>query len=149
VGDSPVLGAGTWAEDGVGAASSTGWGESILRELLAFRAVQQIDSVTIELRPPSGHRHLARSRESLGGDPPARELRITWGPVPPGVSETAAAKAARRAIRDLGRRAGGAGGVILLGPDGTPGFAFNTPRMARGYWIEGMGEPIVEIEPAP
>lgn len=27
VGDSPVLGAGTWAEDGVGAAGSTGWGK--------------------------------------------------------------------------------------------------------------------------
>lgn len=137
IGDSPVLGAGTWAEDGVGAASVTGWGEAILREVLAFRAVQAIDAITIDLRE-AGDR-----KPSTGRWP------ITWGPVPAGVSETPAGKAARAAIRDLGLRTGGAAGVILLGPDGTPGFAFSTPRMARAWWIEGMGEPVVEIEPSP
>jgi len=39
VGDSPIPGAGAWAEDGVGACSTTGAGEAILRSALALRAV--------------------------------------------------------------------------------------------------------------
>ena len=39
VGDSPVIGAGTYADDRAGAASSTGWGEGILRVVLAKAAV--------------------------------------------------------------------------------------------------------------
>lgn len=40
VGDSPIIGAGGYAEDGVGAACATGVGEGIMRSLLTFRAVQ-------------------------------------------------------------------------------------------------------------
>lgn len=39
VGDSPIPGAGLWAEDGVGGCSTTGGGEEILRGMLALRAV--------------------------------------------------------------------------------------------------------------
>jgi L-asparaginase / beta-aspartyl-peptidase len=151
IGDSPVLGAGTWAEDGVGAACSTGWGEGILREILAFRAVQEIDTLTIERRRSSGGYRPAPyvAPEGLPGlTPDIAPGRVTWGPVPPGVRDTPEAKAAKRAIQAFARRINGVGGVILLGPDGNPGFAFNTPRMARGFWIEGMGLPTVEIDPA-
>ena len=137
IGDTPIVGAGTWAEDGLGAASCTGWGESILRDLLAYRAVQEIDTITIPWKRGS-------AREQSEGPP---KERMSWGPVPPGVSEIPAARAARIAVRAHSRRVAGAGGVILLGPDGNPGFAFNTPRMARGHWIEGMGQGKVEIEP--
>jgi beta-aspartyl-peptidase (threonine type) len=130
IGDSPILGAGTWAENGAGAASATGWGESILRELLAFRAVQEIDTVTIAWKRPS--------RGTGGASSPApphpiASARVTYGPVASGASRSSVARAARDAIRAFARRVGGAGGVILLGPDGAPGFAFNTPRMARGW----------------
>jgi beta-aspartyl-peptidase (threonine type) len=151
VGDSPILGAGTWAENGVGAASATGWGEAILRDLLAFRAVQEIDTVTIEWRRPRGARRgeSPSSRPDRPADVPSiAPVRVTYGPIPRGVGDTAAARAARMAIRAFERRVYGVGGVILIGPDGDPGFAFNTPRMARGFWIEGMGEPIVECDPA-
>jgi beta-aspartyl-peptidase (threonine type) len=37
IGDSPIVGSGAWAEDGVGAISSTGHGESIMRVCLAHR----------------------------------------------------------------------------------------------------------------
>jgi beta-aspartyl-peptidase (threonine type) len=137
VGDTPIIGAGTWAEDGFGAASCTGWGESILRDLLAYRAVQEIDTITIPWK------QAAKRRQS---GVPSKD-RVSWGPVPPGVSETPAARAARVAVQAHARRVSGAGGLILLGPDGSPGFAFNTPRMVRGYWMEGMGEGKVEIEP--
>jgi L-asparaginase / beta-aspartyl-peptidase len=139
VGDSPVLGAGTWAEDGVGAAGSTGWGEAILLDLLAFRAVQEIDTVTIAWKEP-------RTRIILPH--PIATERITWGPASSGTASASTADAARSAIRGFARRTGGAGGVILIGPDGSPGFAFNTPRMARGFWVEGMGDPYLETEPA-
>lgn len=139
VGDSPILGAGTWAEDGVGAAGSTGWGESILRDLLAFRAVQGIDTVTIERKP-------RQKREASNQHPLASE-HVTWGPVPPGVGRTPEALAARDAIRAFARRVGGVGGVILVGPNGIPGYAFNTPRMVRGYWLQGMADPVIETEP--
>lgn len=139
VGDCPILGAGAWAERGSGAASATGWGEAILRDLLAFRAVQEIDTVTIGGARP-GPAPIEAS--------PIPPQPITWGPLPRGVSRTPEAWAARRAIQAFARRVNGVGGVILLGSDGNPGFAFNTPRMARGFRIEGMGEPAVEIEPA-
>ena len=42
VGDTPIIGAGTFADDRRGAASSTGWGEAILRAVLAKTAVDAL-----------------------------------------------------------------------------------------------------------
>jgi beta-aspartyl-peptidase (threonine type) len=42
VGDSPILGAGTYADDSSGAASATGQGEGILRVTLCARAVASL-----------------------------------------------------------------------------------------------------------
>jgi beta-aspartyl-peptidase (threonine type) len=42
VGDTPIVGAGTYADDRAGAASSTGWGEGILRVVLAKSAVDRM-----------------------------------------------------------------------------------------------------------
>jgi beta-aspartyl-peptidase (threonine type) len=39
IGDSPLIGCGTYADDEAGACSTTGMGEAIIRECLAFRAV--------------------------------------------------------------------------------------------------------------
>jgi len=47
-----------------------------------------------------------------------------------GQTPRAAAEACTRLLRERGR---GTGGLILLGKDGAPGFAFSTPRMAYGY----------------
>jgi beta-aspartyl-peptidase (threonine type) len=49
VGDTPIIGAGTWADDRLGAASCTGWGEAILRCVLAKTAVDGLAGG----RPPS------------------------------------------------------------------------------------------------
>lgn len=103
VGDSPLIGAGLYADDRLGAATSTGWGEGIIRVLLARRAV-----------------------EFLGSGVPAPE-------------------AARRAIGFLEMRIEGRGGVILAAPDGSLGFAFNTPHMAHAYLTDGMSKPSVGI----
>jgi beta-aspartyl-peptidase (threonine type) len=102
IGDSPIIGAGLYADDELGAACSTGWGEGSIRIAMAFRAVSLI---------------------------PVK------GPL----------EAAGEAIRVLGRRTNGQGGVILVDPEGTPGFHFNTPHMAYAYLKEGMTEPEVGI----
>lgn len=42
IGDSPVIGAGTYADDRVGCVSATGWGEGILRVVLAKSALDRM-----------------------------------------------------------------------------------------------------------
>jgi isoaspartyl peptidase/L-asparaginase-like protein (Ntn-hydrolase superfamily) len=118
IGDSPVIGAGTFADDKTGACSATGWGESILRAALASAAVRQL------------HPILDFRIEGPGADPP---------PHP--------ALAARAAILWFQQRVGGLGGVILLDRRGRVGWAFNTPRMSRGVWVQGQGEAIVGLDP--
>lgn len=96
VGDSPVVGAGTYADDRLAAVSATGHGEAIIRVTLA---------------------RLVADRVGAG---------------------RSAAEAAEDGIRALGDRVAGRGGVIVIGPAGEPGFAFNTPMMARA-WSDGSG----------
>ncbi len=105
VGDSPLIGCGTYADNERGGASTTGWGESMIRVVMAKSTVDLLDG--------------------SGG---ARD-------------------AAQKAIDMLHKRVGGLGGVIVLDRTGQVGWAFNTPRMARGYIHEEMNEPIVEVEP--
>jgi beta-aspartyl-peptidase (threonine type) len=90
VGDSAVIGAGTYADDALGAVSCTGEGERII--------------------PLS----LARQAAELAARLPSRE-------------------AARAAIRLLGERLGGRGGLILVGRAGDPAFALNTMAMPRAW----------------
>src|SRR5215470_1024314 len=94
VGDSPLIGCGCYADYETGAVSSTGYGEAIMKVVLAKTACDF-------LRP--------------AGSNPSR--------------------AAQAAVQLLGNRGQGRGGLILLDKSGTPGFAFNTPRMAYGYAI--------------
>jgi len=103
VGDTPLIGCGLYADDRRGAAASTGWGEGIIRVVMAQRAV-----------------------DLLASGSPARE-------------------AARQAIALLEERTGGRGGIIIITPDGTLGFAFNTPHMAHAYLTDGMTDPVVGI----
>jgi beta-aspartyl-peptidase (threonine type) len=102
VGDSPIIGAGTWA-DARCAASGTGWGEHYIRTAAA-------------------HEICARVR--LAGQP--------------------LAKAADGVINIDIPKAGGDGGAIALGADGSVAFPFNTPGMARG-WIGADGVPHVAL----
>lgn len=118
IGDSPVIGAGTFADDEAGACSATGWGESILRAALASTAVRRL------------HPCLDSPFEGPVDDPPLHP-----------------ALAARAAMLWFQRRVGGLGGVILLDRLGRVGWAFNTPRMSRGVWVEGLGAPVVGLDP--
>ncbi|KAF1697111.1 peptidase T [Pseudoxanthomonas koreensis] len=102
VGDSPIIGAGTWADSRC-AFSGTGWGEYYIRAAAA-------------------HETCARVR--LLGQP--------------------LAKAAHQVVNVDIPKAGGDGGAIALGADGSIAFPFNTEGMYRG-WIGADGMPHVAV----
>lgn len=64
LGDSPVIGAGTYADDRLGAASCTGWGESILRVVMAKSAV---DALRGDARPSLAARAALADLARIGG----------------------------------------------------------------------------------
>lgn len=67
IGDTPIPGAGTWADDRTGAASCTGLGESILRTVLAKTAVDALgDSRSPATAGSLAIRTLARVRGRAG-----------------------------------------------------------------------------------
>jgi beta-aspartyl-peptidase (threonine type) len=103
VGDVPMVGCGFYADDELGGASSTGWGEAIAKVLLARLALH----------------HLQEQ-----GDPHT---------------------AARNAILRLADKVNGVGGIILLTPDGQPGWHYNTPYIARAHQMIGMDVPAVAL----
>lgn len=102
VGDTPIIGAGTYADDASAAVSCTGHGERILQVTLARYAAD----------------------------------RVAAGAAP--------AEAAREAVRMLAARVHGEGGLILVGPEGDPGFAYCTEVMSRA-WIGQDGAVHAEL----
>ncbi len=90
IGDSPLIGAGTYADDRACAVSATGAGEFFIRVGVAAEIC---------------------ARMRLGG-----------------MGLQAAADSVMAEVKALG----GSGGVIVVAPDGTHGFSFNTPGMYRG-----------------
>lgn len=90
IGDTPVIGAGTYADDRGCAVSATGTGEVFIRAAAA---------------------HEINARIRMKGE-----------------SAQAAADAVMAEVGAMG----GDGGVIFAAPDGSTGFAFNTPGMFRG-----------------
>jgi L-asparaginase / beta-aspartyl-peptidase len=105
VGDSPLIGCGCYADTQAGGVSCTGYGEAIMKIVMAKTAVDFLCRPEICVNTPEG--------ESCSG--------------------TSAEIAAREAVDLLGRRTHATGGLILLDREGNPSFAFNTPRMAYGY----------------
>jgi len=111
VGDSPLIGCGCYADAEAGGVSCTGWGEAIMKIVMAKTAVEFLRKT-----PAKG---------DAGPDSPPFA-------------------AARECVRLLADLAQGYGGLILLDRFGCPGFAFNTPRMPRGYIAEN-GALVVEV----
>jgi L-asparaginase / beta-aspartyl-peptidase len=111
VGDSPLIGCGCYADAEAGGVSCTGWGEAIMKIVMAKTAVE----------------FLRKTPAKVDAAPDAAPFA-----------------AARECVRLLADRAQGYGGLILLDRLGSPGFAFNTPRMPRGY-VAANGALIVEV----
>jgi beta-aspartyl-peptidase (threonine type) len=108
VGDAPLIGAGTYADNRSCAVSATGWGEYFIRvgvahEICArLRAIEEFRALEIE-----------------GGAMPAE-----FPPIEP-------EKIADEVMADVAKL-GGDGGVILVTPEGDAIFSFNTTGMYRG-----------------
>ena len=113
VGDSPLIGCGCYADVETGGISCTGYGEAIMKVVLAKTAADF-------LRHPVGSDHEPST---------TIQPKLSMPDVP--------ALAARNAVSVLANRTKATGGLILLDRKGNPGFAFNTPRMAYGYVSEG------------
>jgi beta-aspartyl-peptidase (threonine type) len=113
VGDSPLIGCGCYADVEAGGVSCTGYGEAIMKVVLAKTAADFL-------------------RHPVGSDPNPSPS-ILPAPSTPDI----AALAAREAVSILAKRTHATGGLILLDRKGNPGFAFNTPRMAHAYVADG------------
>jgi len=106
VGDSPLIGCGCYADLEAGGVSCTGYGEGIMKIVMAKTAADLL-------------------RQSSDENKVATRVQ----------SKTESAMAAARASVDiLAHRTQATGGLILLDREGNPGWAFNTPRMAYGYF---------------
>ena len=105
VGDSPLIGCGCYADAQAGGVSCTGYGEAIMKIVMAKSASDFLRRAPISGESESEFAH----------------------------------RAASDAVNLLAERGKGTGGLILLDAQGTPAFAFNTPRMAYGY-VEADGE---------
>jgi beta-aspartyl-peptidase (threonine type) len=108
VGDAPVIGAGTYADNRACAVSATGWGEYFLRVGVAHEICARLRFLPALnwLSPP-------------GADVSDREKE--W-------QSEAVARAVMADVAALG----GDGGVILVTPEGHAIFSFNTTGMYRG-----------------
>ncbi|KAJ3412133.1 hypothetical protein HDV05_001171 [Chytridiales sp. JEL 0842] len=111
IGDTPLWGSGGYAFKGM-AAGSTGFGEDLMRVVMAKSTVDRMRRDMASLTPM---------------------------------------QAAAEQVEELKELCQGLGGVIVLGPDGSPGVAFNTSRMAFG-WVQTRadgtpGEIVVGVEP--
>jgi L-asparaginase / beta-aspartyl-peptidase len=114
VGDSPLIGCGCYADSSAGGVSCTGYGEAIMKIVMAKTATELLRSGRNAFCVADS----SRDSKSLAAQSCAADTAML---------------AARQAVHLLGSRTHATGGLILLDCEGNPGFAFNTPRMAYGY----------------
>lgn len=115
VGDAPVIGAGTYADNRACAVSATGWGEYFLRvgvahEICARLRVIGMDAFRAMITDPSSPTPAVVD--------PALQLELQQS-------------IADDVMADV-KQLGGDGGVILVTPEGHAIFSFNTTGMYRG-----------------
>lgn len=125
IGDAPVIGAGTYADNRSCAVSATGWGEYFIRVGVAHE-------ICTRIRP---------MRLSLHVDcPNGASLRLASCWTKPGVEEDDAQAIADDVMAEV-KDLGGDGGIILVTPEGHALYSFNTAGMYRGRATsEGVNE---------
>ncbi len=121
VGDSPLIGCGCYADSQAGAVSCTGYGEAIMKIVMAKSATEFLRDSQAAPRSAAPSASAVHAGES-----------------------NVAMVAAREAVELLALRTHATGGLILLDHNGIPGWAFNTPRMAYGY-VQGDGTLVTAV----
>jgi L-asparaginase / beta-aspartyl-peptidase len=111
VGDSPLIGCGCYADSDAGGVSATGYGEAIMKIVMAKTATDFLQAFAVG----------------------AQDARSGPGKISTARTSSVAMLAARESVNLLAKRTQATGGLILLDRFGNPGFAFNTPRMPYGY----------------
>jgi L-asparaginase / beta-aspartyl-peptidase len=126
VGDSPLIGCGCYADCSAGGVSCTGYGEAIMKVVMAKAACDLLAGASTSehdspIHESAGHSNIHSIKNGLttSANPSGESFR--------------AMLAARKAVNLLARRTHATGGLILLDREGNPGLAFNTPRMAYAY----------------
>jgi beta-aspartyl-peptidase (threonine type) len=104
VGDSPLIGCGCYADSDAGGVSCTGYGEGIMKIVMAKMAIDLLHDQRSLLPHPE-----------KGSKIPIAQV------------------VADACVNKLAHRARTTGGLILLDREGSPAVAFNTTRMAFGY----------------
>lgn len=121
IGDSPVIGAGTYADNRSCAVSATGWGEYFIRVGVAQEICTRLRLITTQLAFESGGAEEEQHREWLRQQDYGQNI----------------ADAVMADVKQLG----GDGGVILVTPEGDALYSFNTTGMYRGRATsEGVNE---------
>ena len=115
IGDAPVIGAGTYADNRSCAVSATGWGEYFIRVGVAQEICTRLRLVKVQALLVSG------------GNPEHVEWLNGMG------YRQDVADAVMAEVKELG----GDGGVILVTPDGQALYSFNTTGMYRGRATSG------------
>jgi beta-aspartyl-peptidase (threonine type) len=147
VGDSPLIGCGCYADSEAGGVSCTGYGEAIMKVVMAKMAADFLRVSPSQHDCPAPQKPSASAKSSapekprvsihLGSDLESEthhtEHHPYGAPFEPCGPNFHAMLAARETVHLLAKRTHATGGLILLDREGNPGFAFNTPRMAYGY----------------
>lgn len=142
IGDAPVIGAGTYADNRSCAVSATGWGEYFIRVGVAqeictrLRIAKQLDQKTIRAAFEAFVESLDPEIESIDGEDDWATKSHAFEPS----SELYAQGTANTVMAEVAEL-GGDGGVILVTPEGHALYSFNTTGMYRGRATsEGMNE---------
>ena len=155
MGDTPIWGAGGYAEEPYGGVAATGYGEDLYRSMICRTYAEVVKYGTEAFRRHSKIKPvLARPSDSDSFFPvfvgaPATPLES----VPLGTSEGGEVdlvdpqKGVEETIRFLSDTVKGRGGLIALNKHGV-GIAFNTPRMAYAFHTDAQTEMVVGIEPS-
>ena len=126
IGDAPIIGAGTYADNRSCAVSATGWGEYFIRVGVAHEICSQLEAA-----------RLAEQVPCPSSDGPSVWQECWARPVLADEEVEAIADGVMDDVADLG----GDGGVIVVTPDGNAVFSFNAAGMYRGRASsDGMNE---------
>ena len=125
VGDAPLIGAGTYADNRSCAVSATGWGEYFIRVGVAHEICARLRMERDEKRwKAEWDASRAANKANTGNITYARVTSVD-------LPEQSAQMAADDVMADV-KQLGGDGGVILVTPEGHAIFSFNTSGMYRG-----------------
>ena len=127
IGDAPIIGAGTYADNRSCAVSATGWGEYFIRVGVAHEICARLrisGTVLSEVPCPPMDDDAIYICEEMGSS----------------IGQAHAQRTADSVMSDV-RDLGGDGGIILVTPDGHALYSFNTAGMYRGRATsEGVNE---------